>query len=186
MCGAPAQAALPLITRATSRRPRVWLRWILAVVICIFVIPMAIVIVIGIQEAKTSEEGSQKQIEARRIQAEAKHKFDATPEGRRAEKKRNQDELKASAQRIERTFYAKSCEDSFLDHGLDVRCAVDEDKRELMITGPTVNRVFAHQFFMAHNAVKALKAAGFTGVYFSNDKSGFSSEFFSQEFDLTR
>ena len=182
MCGAPVQDFQPSVAApvgSRSRPHRMWWRWLLAVVLSFVVIPMVITISIGIHDTKTADEESKRRIDE-------KQKIDATPEGKRAEKKRNEDELKASAQRLKRIFYAESCEDSFLDHGFDVRCVVDEDKRELIVAGPPVNRVFAHQFFMAHNAVKVLKAAGFTSVYFSNDKSGFSGDYFSQEFDLTR
>lgn len=160
-------------------RKRSWMAWLLWLLVLLIGVPVLIGIIVGRHETEVADEQSQKQIEERR-------KFDATPEGKRAQAARDKAERKAEAQALMRVLYAENCEKVFLDHGFDVQCVADDERRMLIITGPSVNRVFAHQFFMVRGAAKALRESGFSTVRFSNDKSGFSSEYYSQEFDVSR
>lgn len=128
-----------------------------------------------------------KRIEAeRQKQAEARRAFESTPEGQKSKAAREKAEREVETKKVTRVMTAQNFEQTFLNRGFDVHCSDDEDKLTLIVHGPAVNRVFAHQFMGTRSIVKSLREAGFTTVSFWNNKSGFSSDLFMQDYGLTR
>jgi len=85
-----------------------------------------------------------------------------------------------------RSLLAQQVQQKLLADGIDVQCASDEDRHALIIMGASVNRVFAYRLMSDKSTIEALRSVDFRTVSFSNEKSGFSSELFRQEYDLTK
>jgi len=126
---------------------------------------------------KANAAAAEKQLEIQRA-------FEASPEGKRVAAQHEKALRDTEAAKLGRDMLARDMEKFLLDQGVNAQCFTDESKRALIITGPSVNRVFAHQFVTSEVAAK-LRKFGFTTVSFSNSKSGFSDEYFSQDFDIT-
>jgi hypothetical protein len=67
-----------------------------------------------------------------------------------------------------RIMTAQTLENDFLKHGLEVKCYSNEEKKELMLVGPTINRAFVQQFESVHKFNNQLRKAGFRSVSFWN------------------
>jgi hypothetical protein len=110
-------------------------------------------------------------------QAEAERAFEATEAGKRAKSERDAARRKSNLEDLVRVQMAQQLQRSFLSRGLDVQCTALNDKRQLYIVGPIVNRPLAFRFMTEKNA-KALRRAGFESVYFSDDRHfGFFEEY---------
>jgi Na+-transporting methylmalonyl-CoA/oxaloacetate decarboxylase gamma subunit len=110
-------------------------------------------------------------------------------EAEAAEAKRAASTVKPTKQaeeiaKVTRALSVRACTQKLLDAGFDVQCTWVEETRHLFITGPVVNRVFAHHF-MSNRTMKSLRDAGFATLSFSNGKSGLSDDLFMQDYDLT-
>ena len=132
---------------------------------------------------------------AEQAQRLAAQKFADSPAGKKAREEakkassesargNSKAQAKAALGFMMREAVAKRIETFFLDRGVDVECLNNEAKLILIIKGPSVNRPFAHNFL--RESAKPLRDAGFKIVSFWNGKSGFSSDEYSQDFDLTR
>lgn len=79
---------------------------------------------------------------------------------------------------------AANCSKFLQESGYDAECLAEGVS--MYVRGPGVNRVLVRRFMNTPDMVKALRDTGFQKLCFSNSKSGFDSEFYSQDYDLTR
>jgi hypothetical protein len=116
---------------------------------------------------------------------QARLAYEASPEAKEAMADREFTARKAETQEFMQAMFARTCQNTFLDRGLDVHCSVS-DEQTLLITGSPVNRAFADRFMRERSAIQTIKGFGFTTISFWNGKTnGFSSDMFMREFDLT-
>jgi hypothetical protein len=101
--------------------------------------------------------------------AKALHDKEAADDGIR----RADDGLK----KLRREEAAHVLEQNLLNRGFDVHCSENDLDRTLLVFGPSVNRVFAHDFMQTGNMRKTLQEASFAGVAFFNEATSFSEKY---------
>lgn len=80
-----------------------------------------------------------------------------------------------------RIMMAQTLENDFSKQGLEVKCYSNEEKKQLMLVGPSINRLFVSQLQHTGKFNNALKKAGFQSVSFWNGnqlRGIFTDEYF--------
>jgi hypothetical protein len=180
LCRAENVNASKFCMKCGRRLGRGWRRYVKVTAVSITSIFLCFCVVAIVMIERPEQQRDQKRLEAQRA-------FEATPAGKKLKFDREAAERKAetdaAAGRLLQLTMASRLENEFLNDGFDIESTVD-DGGALYITGPAVNRVFAHQFMRGRTVAKTLRSAGFSTVRFGNTKSGFSDDYLAEAYDL--